>query len=571
MPERHEESDGESATVQTPEAIDAAIGRIAASGVLGQSSRLEALLRYVVQEQLSGRGDRIKAYTVATVVLGRSESFDPSVDSIVRVEFRRLRQALIHYYATVGSGETTVINIPLGSYRPEFTEADRTAATPDPKEAPRQPRRKWIAATGLLIAAALALFAFEALNGMPNLRALTGAGEDKLTLALDQIHWSGHDPTLADDAASLHKQLLANMSRFRFLSLIDTSNSNAAKPPDTFTLKIRLQRSPSSVRMIAELVDPFDIVEWGQVYDTPADLAANVHDTLTARLLADLRPRIFIGARRFYDRMKTDPAPKNVWAAFIKSTWVSGNQVTSLRWEEERIALAQQALRAKPDFGPAHSLLAQKLSYLFAVDPPHDTPKLRQQAAWHANRAMDLDAGDPDTVFNVGLYHWNVGQVEDSLVALRRAIELDPNHALAKALIGPIEHFCKPVPPEEIANIRQMDAGLSSDNPFRWVIHSYLGDAYAGSDDWQEAEKIARETKQMLVSPDTFLRLMLALQKNGKSTEAEVILAHQRGNWPNLDLRHYARVNYADRCGTTPYTEERIRLFNELAALAGSR
>lgn len=98
-------------------------------------------------------------------------------------------------------------------------------------------------------------------------------------------------------------------------------------------------------------------------------------------------------------------------------------------------------------------------------------------------------------------------------------------------------------------------------------MHTFLGDAHADNDDWQAAETIFREAKQMLVSPETFLRLTLALQKNGKPAEAEVILAFQRGNWPNLDLRHYARVSYADRCGTTPYSELRIRLLNELAAL----
>jgi tetratricopeptide (TPR) repeat protein len=565
------EEQGEGAPAPSAEAVDAAISRISASGVLGQSSRLEALLRYVVQEELAGRGDRIKAYTVATIVLGRDESFDPSVDSIVRVEFRRLRQALIHYYATSGAGETTVINIPLGSYRPEFTQAAPAASTGVPRKSSGETRAAWIAAAALLVIAALAFFAFEALNGMPNLRALNSASESKLTVAIEPVTWSNHDPALADDAAALQKQLLVSMTRFRFLSIIDGSQPHTEQPDDTFSLKVRLQRGPSMVRMVAELVNPLGIQDWGQEYDVPVVNEAFIQDILTARLLADLRPRIFIGARRFYDRMQTKPAPKNVWADFIKSTWVSGNQVTSLRWEMERMALAQKALRTKPDFGPAHSLLAQKLSYLMAVDPPHDKPELRRQAATHANKAMDLAADDPDTVFNVGLYYWNVGRTEDSLAALRRTIELDPNHALARALLGPIEHFCKPVPKEEISSIQKLDTELTPDNPFRWVVHSYLGDAYAGSGDWQTAENIAREAKQMLVSPDTFLRLMLALQKNGKPLEAHVIFAHQRGNWPNLDLRHYARLTYTDRCGITPYSELRVRLFNDLATLAESR
>jgi tetratricopeptide (TPR) repeat protein len=568
MPDRGNEEGRQAAARVAASEIEAAIGRIAASGVLGTSSRLEALLRYVVQEELAGRGDRIKAYGVATEVLGRAESFDPSVDSIVRVEFRRLRQALAHYYATAGSGETTVINIPVGSYRPEFTHVDRGKQAPATVPAPPRQQREWYAAGVLLLIVAIASTAWVATHGFRIFPAPTGAGEEKLHVAVVPVESSSHDPALADEAAGLQKQLLVALTRFNFLSVLDASNAGTTEPIDTFKLKVRLERGPSTVRMTAELINPFGIHDWAQSYDAPVEQQAFIQDILTTRLLADLRPRIFIGARRFYDRMKADPAPTSVWASFIRATWVSGNQVTSLRWEEERIALAQQALQAKPDFGPAHSLLAQKLSYLFAVDPPHDTPIQRQQAAFHANRAMDLAAHDPDSVFNVGLYYWNVGRVEDSLVALRRTIELDPNHALAKALIAPIEYFCKQVPPDEIAKIAKLDAELSPDNPFRWVVHSYLGDAHADNNNWLEAERIARESRQMLVSPDTFLRLMLALQKNGKSTEAEVILAHQRENWPHLDLRHYARVTYTDRCGASPHTQERIRLFSELAALA---
>ncbi|MFN0192332.1 MAG: hypothetical protein ACKVP5_10205 [Aestuariivirga sp.] len=568
MPELKQKTGSTSALEPSVDEIDAAISRIDSSGVLGQSSRLEALLRFVIQEEREGRGDRIKAYTVATAVLGRAESFDPSVDSIVRVEFRRLRQALIHYYATAGANEPFVIHIPLGSYRPEFKKPGVVASAIPAHEGPRPSKRKWLAAASLMIAAALALLAIETLTGRSLLRNLEALSEEKLAVALEPVQWSTYDQSLADTAAGLHGQLLVGMTRFRFLSILDGTDADLVRPPETFRLKIRLQRSPSTVRMIAELVDPLGIQEWGQTYDAPAEANDTTEDYLTARLLADLRPRIFIGARRFYDRAKVDRAPKSVWAAFIKATWVSANQVTSLDWEKQRIVLAEEALRTKPGFGPAHSLLAQKLSYLMAVDPPYDTPEVRRRAALHASRAMDLDAADPDTVFNVGLYYWNVGRIEDSLIALRRSVELDPNHALAKALIDPIKHFCTEVPQQEIADIQRLDSEISPDNPFRWVAHTFLGDAHADNDDWQVAETIFRKATQMLVSPETFLRLTLALQKNGKSTEAEVILALQRENWPNLNLRHYARVNYADRCGTTPYSELRIRLLNELAELA---
>ena len=68
----------------------------------------------MVEETLAGRGDRIKAYTIATAALGRDDNFDPQIDPIVRVEAGRLRQALRQYYAAEGRHDPIVIDLPVG-------------------------------------------------------------------------------------------------------------------------------------------------------------------------------------------------------------------------------------------------------------------------------------------------------------------------------------------------------------------------------------------------------------------------------------------------------------------------
>lgn len=94
------------------------------SGLDGASERQRGLLSYLVTEELEGRGERIKAYALATEVFGRSKNFDPQQDSIVRVEMGRLRQALERYYLTEGKDASIVISIPKGQYRPVFTRAE---------------------------------------------------------------------------------------------------------------------------------------------------------------------------------------------------------------------------------------------------------------------------------------------------------------------------------------------------------------------------------------------------------------------------------------------------------------
>lgn len=98
----------------------AALRRVLGSKIFTASPRLAAFIGFVVEAALSGRADTIKAYSVATGALGRTSDFDPATDAIVRVEARRLRAALVRYYAGPGATDPVVIVLPRGRYVPEF-------------------------------------------------------------------------------------------------------------------------------------------------------------------------------------------------------------------------------------------------------------------------------------------------------------------------------------------------------------------------------------------------------------------------------------------------------------------
>ena len=100
--------------------IRAALDRVVASEHLSKSPQLANFLRFVVEETLAGKSDRIKAYTIAADALGRDASFDPQNDPIVRVEAGRLRRVLDHYYMNGGCNDPVVIEMPRGRYVPVF-------------------------------------------------------------------------------------------------------------------------------------------------------------------------------------------------------------------------------------------------------------------------------------------------------------------------------------------------------------------------------------------------------------------------------------------------------------------
>lgn len=72
---------------------------------------------------LAGESEFIKSYTIGVEALGRSDTFDPKIDPIVRVEAGRVRRALARYY---GENEASVvIELPLGTYVPVFSPPKR--------------------------------------------------------------------------------------------------------------------------------------------------------------------------------------------------------------------------------------------------------------------------------------------------------------------------------------------------------------------------------------------------------------------------------------------------------------
>lgn len=111
--------------------IQPLVDRVAKSGIFGASERQVALLSYLVNEELSGRGEALKAYSIGTDVLGRGTRFDPAQDAIVRVEIGRLRKSLDLYFATVGREEPLRIVIEKGNYRPHFIQNTPPPSDPD--------------------------------------------------------------------------------------------------------------------------------------------------------------------------------------------------------------------------------------------------------------------------------------------------------------------------------------------------------------------------------------------------------------------------------------------------------
>jgi hypothetical protein len=139
----------------------AELDRLLASGIFDRSPGLAQLLNYVCGKYFQGTAAEIKEYNIGVEALGRPAGFDQKRDSIVRVQFHRLRDRLNEYYHTEGAALPVRIEIPQGQYIPHFVFAAGAAAPPAPAPpqvpaAPAPPSRHWkvAGAAAVLIAVA---------------------------------------------------------------------------------------------------------------------------------------------------------------------------------------------------------------------------------------------------------------------------------------------------------------------------------------------------------------------------------------------------------------------------------
>jgi hypothetical protein len=135
------------------EAALAELERILASAVFRGSKRSQEFLRYVVTNALNDRADLLKERVIGAEIFGRRADYDTGDDSIVRVKASEVRKRLAQYYMEAGPANGIQIDIPAGSYTPEFRFA---APAPATALVPAQRRYPKAAAGGAVLALALA-------------------------------------------------------------------------------------------------------------------------------------------------------------------------------------------------------------------------------------------------------------------------------------------------------------------------------------------------------------------------------------------------------------------------------
>jgi TolB-like protein len=284
------------ATMPAADAIREQLDRVVNSEPFSTGGRHRQLLRYLVERTLANEGDRLKEYVVATEVFARPDTYDPRLDSIVRVEARRLRARLENYYRGPGATDPVIISIPRGGYIPQFSprqaSCDSVRAVRPIETRPGGRRRALWLSTFLIVPPALflatlhlewmrprsvagsvgvpgiAVLPFESYSTILEDRLLAGRLTDEVTAALAALE----SVSVASRTSTQHN---ARDSR-RIGELADALGVQ-------FVLEASAVVEDARLRVVVRLVDAaIDRKVWVRVYEVKSAEAAALAPRIAA-------------------------------------------------------------------------------------------------------------------------------------------------------------------------------------------------------------------------------------------------------------------------------------------------
>ena len=428
------------------------------------SARRKRLLAYLVEQTLAGRAERLKAYDIALAVLGRDERFDPQQDPIVRLEARRLRRDLEHYYLTAGAADPIRIDIPKGGYVPAFTRPEVPAAvptTPPPTTGVGRRGRPAMLATAAatLLLAIAAVVAVVRQAGAPA-PAASARGPSVLVMPLQGL--GGEEATLL--ATGLTNQLVADLTALEDLQVyagaVPPGAPEPELPPVTFRVEGSVQRDAARIRVGARLIDAAtNEVLWNETRDLAASMASvlAVQDELGQRIAERLT--LPNGAIAVAMERPQATRPSTLFAYdCVQQAWLYRRRSIG-RERSEVMACLDEAVAREPDYAdawamkaflhmdaarlglvPAELVAAEFTASRIAAErsmalSPRNIPSLQAMANVRYNdgayaeaerlqrEAIALRPHNPESLAQLGWRLWARGRLDEGVALLEDAIE----------------------------------------------------------------------------------------------------------------------------------------------------
>ncbi len=446
------------------EAVRQALAQILESKEFAQSERMRRFLTFAVERHLSGDRESLKEYTIGLEVFDRPSSYDPRVDSIVRVEARRLRRKLRAYYEQAGGEQTVKITLPEGTYAPVIALASAKVA-PVAEKAPAAPRDE----------RAIAVLPFVNLSADRENELFADGLTEELITALAQA------PPL---------RVVSRTSAFQFKNTAEDVRQIGEKLGVSKVLEGSVRRAGDALRVTAQLVNVQDGMQvWSERFDRRMEDIFALQEEIAGAIAGVLRVKL--------SQAGTEWRPNHVVPGMAVRHVLEGRHFlqkmtpASLR---RSIECFQAALTVDHRFAAAHAGIAvalMQMSLFGDVSPASVAVQARSQI----EQAIELDDRIAWPYICRALlrsaiqWQWQVAETD-----YRQAIEMNPSipdahYFYAVALLAPLGRFDEAE--EQLREALELDPGALIPNTGLGIVHYLRGDNDAALEQFEHTMSLS--------------------------------------------------------------------------------
>jgi adenylate cyclase len=550
------------------EAVKQELERVLASPDFVASGRLKKFLRFVVEESLAGRGDRLHGYPIALEVLGRDASFDPQLDPVVRIEAAKLRRRLERYYLTVGQNDPIHIDIPKGGYVPTFEERQDQVSGPSPSLPAGQPaaamalppasrtaRPRWQWLAGAVLAGSLLAALGWLGTGALAPKLWSRASQDAATAlpggpkiaVLPFLNLSG-DPGQAYLADGVTEQIVTDLARFKALFVLSTESTakyqDQSADPDhlhrelgvDYLLAGNVRREGDTIKLSTRLVDAQSgKIIWSENYGDkliPSNIF-KIQENVSEQVSAIVASNYGLIAEAGLAEAQRHPPESFVAYDCVLRYYHYQKSLDQQEHARVRSCL-EEAVELEPDYADAWAVLAQIYAqeHRFGYNPRPELYDSYERSLAAAQRAVEIEPRNPTAQLMLANALFDRRNLAGFREAGERAIALNPNdpevlahYGIRLVFIGESERG--------VALVTKAIA-LNPEHP-RWYLQPLIYYYYQTKD----YERALVETQRQEFVEDIWWLLFKAmiLGQMGRSEEAQPVIAAALRLKPDLRER----------------------------------
>ena len=391
--------------------VEQQLEKILASSQFIETTRLNRFLQYLVRQSLNGNSDALKGYAIGLDVFDKPDDFDPSIDTIVRVQAGKLRTRLDLYYASEGKDDPLRIVVPKGSYAPVFEVAldpDIQSDRSDLNEASANDR-------DALEKYSIAVLPFDNLSGDPEQEFLADGLTEEILNALARFR---------------ELRVISRHSTFRYKDKPGDPREIGEELGVRFVLEGSVRRWEDQVRVTAQLIETQAGAHLtSEVYDRDmsAESLFEIQEDIASHIAAEIAEPHGVIHRIGRSRRKAETNNLDAYECRLLASeyWREPTEESHSKVRE----VLERAVAIDPHYSGAWAMLAivygdeVRGGYNYKSDPPP-----LDRAILAAKRAVEIDPMNATGYHALFMTHFHRGEISAYETASKKALSLNANY-----------------------------------------------------------------------------------------------------------------------------------------------